>query len=65
MERSLSSRNPREIRGCEATDCRESSVKKCHAISRVMKMTPDTRHYGSVSREGGNNTFRRATADGK
>jgi len=22
----------------------ESSVKKCHGMSRVMKMTPDTRH---------------------
>jgi hypothetical protein len=44
MERSLSTRNPREIRGYEAADRRESSVKKCHVISGVMKMTLDTRH---------------------
>ena len=44
MERSLSTRNPREIRGCEAADRRESSVRKCHVISRVMKMTPHIRH---------------------
>ena len=65
MERSLSTRNPREIRGCEAADRRESSVKKCHVISRVMKMTPDIRHLGSVSREGSNNTFRCTAADGE
>ena len=44
MERSLSTRNPREIRGDEAADRRESSVKKCHVISRVMEMTPDIRN---------------------
>jgi hypothetical protein len=65
MERSLSTRNPREIRGCEAADRRGSNVKKCHAISRVMQMTPDTRHLGSVSREGSNNTFRCAAAERK
>jgi hypothetical protein len=54
MERSLSTHNPREKRGCEAKDHRESSVKKWHVISRVMKITPDIRHLGSVSREGSN-----------
>jgi hypothetical protein len=58
MDRSLSMRKPREIRGCEATNCLESSVKKCHVISRVMKVTPDIRHLGLVSRERSNNTFR-------
>ena len=58
MERSLSTRNPREIRGCEAADRRESGVKKRHVISRVMKVTPQIRHLGSVTREGSNNTFR-------
>jgi hypothetical protein len=38
--------------GCEAADRRESSVNKCHVITHVMKMTPDTRHLGSVSRGG-------------
>jgi hypothetical protein len=37
MERSLSTRNSRKIRGCEAADCLESSAKKCHVTSRVMK----------------------------
>ena len=41
MERSLSTRDPREIRGCGAADHRESSVKKRHVIRRVIKMTPD------------------------
>ena len=49
MEPSFSTRNPREIRGYEAVDRRESSFKKCRVICRVMKMTPDTRHLGSVS----------------
>jgi hypothetical protein len=53
MERSLSTHKPREIRGCEAANCIESSVKKCH-VSRVMKVTPDIRHLGSVSRERSN-----------
>jgi hypothetical protein len=30
MERSLSTRNFCEIRGYEAADCLQSSVKKCH-----------------------------------
>jgi len=58
MERSLSTRNPREIRGREAADRRQSSAKKCHVISRVMKVTPHIRQLGSVTREGSNNTFR-------
>jgi hypothetical protein len=37
MERSLSTRNSRVIRGCEAADYLESSAKKCHDKSRVMK----------------------------
>jgi hypothetical protein len=45
---------PREIRGGGAANCIESSVKKCHVISRVMKVTPDIRHLGSVSRERSN-----------
>ena len=32
MERSLSTRNPREIRGCEAAARHEASVKKCHVM---------------------------------
>jgi hypothetical protein len=64
MERSLSTRNSREIRGREAADHRESSVKKRHVIRRVMKMTPDIRHLGSVSLEGSNNTFGCTASDG-
>jgi hypothetical protein len=55
MERPLGTRYPREIRGYEAADHRESSVKKCHVISRVTRMTLDTRHLESVSQEGSNN----------
>ena len=65
MERSLATRNSREIRGCDAADRRESSVWKCHVISRVMKLTLDIRHLESVSREGSNNTFRCTAADGE
>ena len=55
MERSLSTRNAQRDMGDEAADHRESSVKKCHVTRRVMKMTLDTRHLESVSREGSNN----------
>ena len=44
MGRSLWNTQPREIQGDEAADRRESSVQKCHAISRVMEMTPDIRN---------------------
>jgi hypothetical protein len=37
MERSFSTRNPCEIRACEAADCFELGVKECHVMSRVMK----------------------------
>jgi hypothetical protein len=50
MECLLSTRNSREIRGCEAADRCNSSLRKCHVIRRVMKMTPDMQHLGSVSR---------------
>jgi hypothetical protein len=46
VERSLSTRNLREIRAREAADRLESSVKKCHLMSRVMEMTPDIRQLG-------------------
>jgi len=65
VERSPSTRNPRDIRAREAADCRESSVKKCHVISRVMNMTPDISHLGSVSREGNDNMFNCTAADGE
>jgi len=68
MERTLSTGNRREIRGREVADRRGSSVRKCHLISRVVKMTPlmtpEIRHRGSVSREG-SNTFKRTAADGE
>jgi hypothetical protein len=56
MERSLSTRNPRKMRGCEAADRLESSVKKCHVISRVMEVTRDIRHLGSALREARNHS---------
>jgi hypothetical protein len=65
MECSLSTRNSREIRRCEAADRCESSVRKCHVIRRVMKMTPDMKHLGSVSWKGSNNTFNCTAADGE
>jgi len=37
MERSHLTRNPRDIRGCEAADRLESRVKKCDPMTRVMK----------------------------
>jgi hypothetical protein len=43
---SLSMRNSREIRGCEAADRGEPSLRRCHVIRRVMKMTPDMKHLG-------------------
>ena len=52
MERSLSTRNLARYEGREAAHCRESSVKKRHVIHRVMRMTPEMTHRGSVSREG-------------
>jgi hypothetical protein len=64
VERSLSTRNSREIRTHEAEDCHGSSVKKCHVISSVMNMTPDITHLGSISRERSDNTFNRTAADG-
>ena len=68
MERTLSTGNRREIRGREVADRRKSSVRKCHLISRVVKMTPlmtpEIRHRGSVSREG-SNTFKCTAADGE
>ena len=48
MERSLSTRNAGEMREREAANRREPSLKKCHVIRHVIKMTPDTRHLGSV-----------------
>ena len=48
MECLLSTRNSREIRGCEAAARCDTSMKKCHAMRRVMKMTPDMTHLGSV-----------------
>jgi hypothetical protein len=65
MEWSLSTRNSRDIRARESADCRESSVKNRHAMHRVMKMTPEMRHLGSVSREGSDNMFNRTEADGE
>jgi hypothetical protein len=65
VERSLSTRRPREMRAREAADCRESSVKKCHVISGVMNMTPGIRNLVSVSREGSDNTFNCTAADGE
>jgi hypothetical protein len=56
MERSLSTRNPREIRGCEAADRRESSVKKCHCHNSCHEMTSDIRHLGSALRDTSNNS---------
>jgi hypothetical protein len=44
MECLLSTRNSREIRGCEAADRCDSSLRKCHVIRRVMKMTPNMQH---------------------
>jgi len=44
MERSLSTPNPREIRGCEAADRGESSVKKCHVISRAKSLARANRN---------------------
>jgi hypothetical protein len=52
MERPRGTHNPREIRGCEAADRSESSVKKCHVMSRVMKMTLDTTYLDQVYRSG-------------
>ena len=49
MECLLSTRNSREIRGCEAADRCDSSLRKCHVIRRVMKMTPDMKHFGAGS----------------
>jgi hypothetical protein len=49
MECFLSTRNSREIRGYEAADRCDSSMRKCHVIRRVMKMTPDMKRLGSVS----------------
>jgi hypothetical protein len=37
MERSLSTRNPREIREYDAATRLESHVKKCDLMTRVMK----------------------------
>jgi hypothetical protein len=57
---------PRKIRGCEAADCLESSAKKRHVMSRVMKLTPDIRHLGTLGfarRE--QLTFRCTKADDK
>jgi hypothetical protein len=64
MECSLSTRNPCEIRGCGAAERCESSVRKCHVIRRVMKMTPamKQRWLGFVGR---NNTFNCTAADGE
>jgi hypothetical protein len=65
VKRSLLTRNPREVRAREVADCRESSVKKCHVISRVMNVTPDIGHLGPVSREESDNTFNCTAADGE
>ena len=46
MEPSLSIRNCRKIRGREAADRCESSVKTCHVISHVTRMTPEIRTLG-------------------
>jgi hypothetical protein len=46
MECSLSTRNSREIQGCEAADRCEPSLRRCHVIRRVMKMTSDMKHLG-------------------
>ena len=55
MECSLSTRNSRWIRGCEAADCLEPRVKKCHVIKSCHEMTPDIGHLGSVSIGASNN----------
>jgi hypothetical protein len=58
MERSHSTRNPRDIRGCEAADRLESRVKKCDPNDSCHEMTPDIRHFESVSLEASNHAFR-------
>ena len=57
MERSLSTRNSREIRGYEAADCLESKREGVSCHKSCHEMTRDIRRLEWVLREASNNMF--------